>query len=327
MKKATLTAIVAILILLSVGMQSAEISRADSLDLNQPRIILHSPTPIQVYNSSIINLSLEIVKPSSWFYSDYWTWNPLGSWPPNPKTDYIRGYGCYGRIDYIECILDGKINQTFPIDDCTPHVFYKNQLSTKLRFSQTLSVAEGRHLLKITAFGSFYPDRFSSDPYRTRQIVNCSVTTSFSVWYTSPQISVISPQDATYSEVSVPVTFELDRPASCVYSLDGAGNVSLAGNITLSGLVEGSHSLVIYAKDPAGNVGKSDTVMFNVVLPTPAASSSSSLYPSLTSTLEPSSTNSPAGNLGANCTLPILVGIVCLLVILGLIFYFKRKRR
>ena len=244
MKKATLTATTAILILLSMGMQFAEVTRADSLD--QPRIVLHSPNPIRVYNQSVIDLSLEIVKPSSWFYSDYWTWDPSGSWPPNPKTDAIRGYGCYGRIDYVECILDGEIAQTFPISDCTPHAFYKNQMATKLFFSQSLSFAEGRHFLKITAFGSFYPDRygsFYSDSYSlegiTRQVVNCSVETSFLLWYTTPKISLISPQSKTYSETSVPMTLEVDRPAACVYSLDGATNVSLAENTTLVRLAEG----------------------------------------------------------------------------------------
>ncbi len=256
--------------------------------------------------------------------------------PWDPR-NLVRGYGCYGRIDYIECILDGKITRTFPIDDYTPHAFYENQLSTKLRFSQSLSVSEGRHLLKITAFGSFYPDRYGSiysERYslegRTQQTVNCSFETSFSVWYNSPEVRLLSPQNITYNESSVPITFELDRPASYVYSLDGTDNTSLARNTTLTEIAEGSHSLVIYAKDSAGNVGKSDTVVFNVVFPTPvpSPSSSSSPYPSLTSTLEPTPTDSPAGNIGANYTLPILLfGIVFLLVILGLIFYFKKRRK
>jgi hypothetical protein len=224
----------------------------------------------------------------------------LGSWPPNPKTDYIRGYGCYGRIDYIECVWDGEVNQTFRIDDYTPHAFYKNQMTTKLYFSQSLSFAEGWHFLKINAFGSFYPDRFSSDPYRTRQIVNGSVETSFRVWYTSPKISVISPQSKTYGGSDVPLTFEIDRPAVCIFSLDGADNSSLTGNTTLTELSEGPHSLVVYAADAAGNTGKSEDVFFEVTFhtqqPTPEPTTSPSTSPSLieTATPKPTATASPS---------------------------------
>ncbi|MCW4011348.1 MAG: hypothetical protein NWF05_12155, partial [Candidatus Bathyarchaeota archaeon] len=323
------------------GAQSVELSKAESLDPNQPRIVLQSPTPIQVYNSSSIELSLEIVKPSSWFY-DYGIWDPSATMPFDPTRDVIRGYGCYGRIDYIECSFDGKINQTFPIDDYTPHDFYKNQMTTKLRFSQSLGVAEGRHFLKITAFCSFYPDRFGSfysDSYslegRTRQSVNCSVETSFLVWYTNPEISLISPQSATYGGSDVPLTFEVDRPAVCVYSLDGADNISLTGNTTLMGLAEGPHSLVVYATDAAGNIGKSEGVFFEVAstppvptpqpTPEPTPSPSPPPAPSLieTATPKPTVTSSPssAATPPPSSAKPFLSGTALATVIVGIIIF------
>jgi len=48
------------------------------------------------------------------------------------------------------------------------------------------------------------------------------------------------------------------------YSLDGQANVTVTGNITLSGLSEGSHNLVVYANDTAGNTGLSETVYFTI---------------------------------------------------------------
>jgi hypothetical protein len=58
-------------------------------------------------------------------------------------------------------------------------------------------------------------------------------------------------------------TFTVSETTSWIgYSLDGQMNVTITGNITLSGLSEGSHSLIVYANDTAGNVGHSDSVYF-----------------------------------------------------------------
>jgi hypothetical protein len=47
------------------------------------------------------------------------------------------------------------------------------------------------------------------------------------------------------------------------YSLDDEANVTLAGDTILT-LEEGSHSIILYANDTAGNMGKSDMVNFNI---------------------------------------------------------------
>ena len=48
--------------------------------------------------------------------------------------------------------------------------------------------------------------------------------------------------------------------------------MTVNGNSTLTDLPEGNHSLVIYANDTFGNMGKSDTTLFSIVLPTPSPS-------------------------------------------------------
>ncbi len=48
------------------------------------------------------------------------------------------------------------------------------------------------------------------------------------------------------------------------YSLDGEMNVTIAGNTTLTGVLDGSHHIVVYANDTAGNMGASGTVYFTV---------------------------------------------------------------
>jgi hypothetical protein len=57
----------------------------------------------------------------------------------------------------------------------------------------------------------------------------------------------------------------LNEPTSWVgYSLDARANVTIAGNRTLTGLSDGSHSLRVYANDTDGNTGASETIYFSI---------------------------------------------------------------
>jgi len=61
------------------------------------------------------------------------------------------------------------------------------------------------------------------------------------------------------------LSFTVDEATSWIgYSLDGQVNVTIAGNTTLSGLSDGSHSLIVYANDTAGNTGASEIVYFGI---------------------------------------------------------------
>ena len=82
---------------------------------------------------------------------------------------------------------------------------------------------------------------------------------------TPPTISVISPENKTYTVSNVSLTFIISEPASWIsYSLDEQANVTIAGNTTLTGLSDGTHSLTVYAKDTAGNTGTSETAYFTI---------------------------------------------------------------
>lgn len=84
-----------------------------------------------------------------------------------------------------------------------------------------------------------------------------------------PTITIISPESKTYTSTSLPLTYHIDEPVSWAgYSLDSATNVTLTGNVTLSGLSIGSHSLVVYATDESDNTG-STSVTFTVSSPPP----------------------------------------------------------
>ena len=137
----------------------------------------------------------------------------------------------------------------YSLDDQRP-VYVQGNTTVK-------GVADGVHNLVLygdSLFGTVY----ASDP----------------VWFgvdtQPPKITVFPIENKTYDVPDVPLRFMVDNSSSWIgYSLDGRPNVTLTGNLTLTGLPYGLHELIVYANDTAGNMG-SDTIHFAVdqVFPT-----------------------------------------------------------
>jgi len=82
---------------------------------------------------------------------------------------------------------------------------------------------------------------------------------------TLPTISILSPENKTYQVNHVPLTFTVSESTSWIgYSLDGQMNVTITENTTLSELLGGSHSLIVYANNTAGKIGYSNSVYFSI---------------------------------------------------------------
>ncbi|MCP3682416.1 MAG: S8 family serine peptidase [bacterium] len=70
-----------------------------------------------------------------------------------------------------------------------------------------------------------------------------------------PTISIISPQDTTYSQVEIAFEYFVSEPVNlCIYSLNGAANVTISSNTTIVG-IEGDNELRIRCTDFADNIG------------------------------------------------------------------------
>lgn len=85
---------------------------------------------------------------------------------------------------------------------------------------------------------------------------------------TIPTVSVILPASKIYDTGIVPLVFVVDDSSSWMaYSLDGQGNVTIDGNVTIEGVSNGTHYVTVYSRDFTGNTGVSNTVYFTVNVP------------------------------------------------------------
>jgi hypothetical protein len=116
---------------------------------------------------------------------------------------------------------------------------------------ELFNLTQGEHNLILYANDSFGNMGFSNKVY-------------FSVDSLPPQIVIIVPENRSYGSTDIQLAFNLSRNATYLaYSLDGQGTVTIAGNVTLPALSNGSHRLTIYVTDDLGNNG-SKTVYFEI---------------------------------------------------------------
>ncbi|MFB3888964.1 MAG: hypothetical protein ACE14S_05695 [Candidatus Bathyarchaeia archaeon] len=173
--------------------------------------------------------------------------------------------------------------------------------------------------------------------YVTMKIVGSS-TVNFTVDTTPPIVSVLSSENKTYCEDSgFPLNFSATEQTSWVgYSLDGQSNVTISGNTTLNELALGSHALVLYANDTAGNEASTASAFTIVPSPTPSPtpSSETSPSPSPIPSLFPPSTSSPSQNaehppvldLPVETILAVTLATIFLLVSIALVLRSKRMK-
>jgi hypothetical protein len=164
--------------------------------------------------------------------------------------------------------------------------------------STLLDLAEGTHTIvaKARTFNANIPLDMEA----------CANVT-FTIDTAPPRISVLNVENKTYGTSDLPLSYTVNEPDSQIsYSLDGLVNVTFFGNTTLTGLSNGKHNLVVYATDDAGNVGASETVYFSVEAPQPEPKPKPEPFPT---------------------TLVIASVSVVAIVVLGLLVYFKKRKR
>ena len=168
-------------------------------------------------------------------------------------------------------------------------------------------IPEGHHRITVNAtttkFGGWTNQEYGSDhmgnPVIYHYFVTYSLTTisvtRFTIDTTAPKVLILSVDNRTYNTPDVPLNFTSNEPLlHTSYSLDDKENVTITGNATLTELSNGEHSIVVYATDEAGNTA-SQTIYFNIAEP----------FPTLT---------------------VVLVSIAIVMVAVGILVYFKRRK-
>jgi len=147
------------------------------------------------------------------------------------------------------------VSLTFTVDESTSWMGYSLDGSANVTVTgnTTLtSLSDGMHSLIV----------YTSDIAGN---IGSSDMAYFTMDATLPNISILSPENKTYDTTDIPLTFTVDESVSWMaYSLDGQANVTIIEDITLTGLSDGSHSLIVYGRDTAGNTGVSGTIHFSI---------------------------------------------------------------
>jgi parallel beta-helix repeat protein len=196
---------------------------------------------------------------------------------------YLREHSEHNII--VGNIISGSANKGVVVTVSPSNTFYHNNFNNELNVYDSGQVISSQ-AISINAWdngneGNFWSDYNGPDangdgiggsPY----IIDSNNQDRYPLmkpWESDvapPHISVSSPENKTYNDSNVTLTFSMSEPTSKIsYSLDGQDNVTIAGNITLNEVPNGFHNLTVYATDSAGNTGASETISFSVDVPEP----------------------------------------------------------
>ncbi len=173
--------------------------------------------------------------------------NPRKTTPVTDRTAYVLpsdyAFGFRGPQDHIWGVWEA---------DALAHNISLSVGSLLRDYGEKLDIIYEDSPRSISSYGYkqiFYWDSYSPPP---------------------PKISIISPENTTYTIGNVSLTFIIDKPATWIgYSLDGKEQIPLPENTTLYTLAEGSHNITVYAEDEFESTGASETIHFTVDLPEP----------------------------------------------------------
>jgi len=219
------------------------------------------------------------------------------------------------QIEYNPGIEPVKNIAGYSIDEGTIYMVNITQYATAFWNGNVTipGLQNGNH--SVTVYNGYLNDQWYFVEYYS--YVNFTIDTL------PPIISNLSIGNQTYNQSVLPLSFNFNESTSWMgYSLDNKANATFLGNTTLENLTEGLHSLVIYANDTVGNMGKSDTVSFNV-----------NTQPSSSPTQQPTPSRTPMHRspLLNLTSFYIIVGTAALAIIIiiagSAIVYFKRHKK
>jgi hypothetical protein len=208
---------------------------------------------VQIYDAETDTWSLGAPPPSSEYHGAAVATTGVMA-PERVYVLGISGHLSFGEPEYFVRVYDPENDSwTFGTDIPTRRLDFGVAV-----VNDVLYVVGGNTLV--------YPDEYEAPyvPTLVRYATNEQYT-PFGYGTVPPVVQVVSPENKTYAAGNVSLAFAVNKPASWVgYSLDGQDNVTITGNVTLSGLTGGLHNVTVYAKDEFGNTGASEVISFSV---------------------------------------------------------------
>jgi parallel beta-helix repeat protein len=90
-----------------------------------------------------------------------------------------------------------------------------------------------------------------------------NVAVDYEEWSPPLRIVIMSPQNATYNATSIDLTLMVSQPTTWLsYSLDDQANITITGNMTLTGLLRGAHTITVLGNTSQAATMASGTVSF-----------------------------------------------------------------
>jgi hypothetical protein len=172
----------------------------------------------------------------------------------------VTAYWFFADINSMSYSLDGQKSNSLPFERPQTESF-NHMNGTVIGTAALPELTEGPHNITANVKGTVYFPEIGNSMEQA--------TVYFAIDVTPPIISDLSVENKTYNQLDLPLDFMVNEPASWIgCSLDNEANVTLTGNTTLT-LNAGSHSIVLYANDTAGNTGASGTIYFEITDPFP----------------------------------------------------------
>jgi|WetSurMetagenome_2_1015567.scaffolds.fasta_scaffold52961_2 hypothetical protein len=208
-----------------------------------PKVTIHSPQNSSLHQKNV-TLNFDVNIPN------------LGD---NKSINYIENVYYVASWTPNETLVTGEffVNKTFFSIDL-------NDMPDGNLSIIVYAVGLGAYRTGISYSGytaTIYIDRFRMTGFSTVSFVKDSLP---------PVISIVSPQNSTYTTSDVRLDFAVSESVSeLLYCLDGKENQTLVGNLTFTDLAKGMHNVTMYATDLAGNAMASETLFFTIVEPFP----------------------------------------------------------
>ena len=266
--------------------------RPTTLNPDAPILKVNIPTYPQVFpENQPIPYSINITIPRSWFtnsllrgeiYSVSYVLDNTGNIISIAGRDSAKG-------PYGPMVINGSAPAYIPVYTANhPTIVLTGTIAT-----QSL----GNHTMIFLVLWTDYGDNIMTSNFATRFSVSNQISQPINLPTQAAQtpgvFTIISPQNqATYNINQVPIIYSVDSKVTwSYYALDTTGEPeasdwkSFNGNITLTGLSEGSHKLTISVKSEANTPSVptfEQTINFNADSNAPIASNQTSTAPAPT---------------------------------------------